>query len=125
MMSNLPLTHLPLTLDINALARLLSPIIYLSISTIARNVTRCPESLPPFEELGGKGGKKIYVTQVVIDFYPPGIGASIRRALEREWEKKEGRREEISAANVRPAPPAMQSLAEILMPPSASAGRVC
>lgn len=117
------MSNLPLTLDTKALARLLSPIIYKSESTLIRDVSRRPESLPPFEELGGKGGKKIYETQQVIAFYPPGIGASIRRALEREWEKKEGKIAEISAAKAKPAPPAIQSFAEILMPASASAGR--
>ena len=107
------MSTLPLTLDAKALARLLSPIIYKSESTILRDVSRRPESLPPFEELGGVDGKKIYETQVVIDFYPPGVGASIRRALEREWETKEGKR--------KGAPPPLQSLVDILL---VSAGRV-
>lgn len=117
------MSNLPLTLDAKALARLLSPLIYQSEHTILRNVSRCPKSLLPFEEVGGAGGKKIFETQQVIAFYPPGIGAAIRRTLDREWEKKEGKIEDISAAKARPAPPAMQSLAEILMPASASAGR--
>jgi hypothetical protein len=105
------MSKIPLTLDARALARLLSPIIYKSVNTILRDITRRPESLPPFEELGKHGGKKIYDTQKVIYFYPPGIGAAIRRALEREWERKE-EAEKIAAVKSLPK---TRSIAEELM----------
>jgi hypothetical protein len=109
----------PLTLDAKALARLLSPIIYKSENTILRDVSRRPESLPPFEELGGPGGKKIFETQVVIDFYPPGIGVAIRRSLEREWGDKDEKSKRVSTNRLPP----LRTLAEDLMAASASAGR--
>ncbi len=80
---------IPLTLDARSLARLLSPLIYKGEKTILRDLTRSQKkSLPPFEILGGLGGKKIFDTQRVIDFYPADIGAAIRRALVLEYENK-------------------------------------
>lgn len=98
------MNNLPLTLDKRALARLLSPIIYKCESTLIRDFDRSPDLFPQFERLGGK---KIFETQKVIDFYPPGIGAAIRRALERELKI-------VQAVN-KPRPPVMGTLAEDLM----------
>lgn len=100
-----------LTLDSKALARLLSPIIYKCESTLLRDFDRVPELFPPFDR---PYGKKIYETQQVIDFYPPRIGAAIRRALERAWDGngEAGKKERISPAN---RPPMMRSIAEELM----------
>ena len=81
-MSNL---HLPLTLNLQALARLLSPVLYKSEKTILRDVTRRPASLPPFTEIGGKGGKKIFEVETVINFYPAGIRAAISLELQRQY----------------------------------------
>lgn len=110
------MSNIPLTLDARSMARLLSPIIYKSMSTILRDITRRPQSLPPFEELGGVGGKKIFEMKKVIDFYPPGIGAAIRRALEREWD----RQEEIEKIAVARSLPKAKSIAEELMMASGS-----
>ncbi len=100
---------IPSTLDAMGLARLLSPIIYKSDKTILRDFSRRPKSLPPFEVCGGK---KIFETEKVIDFYPPGIGAAIRRALENKWDGSEAKKEKISSVS---RPPLIRSIAEDLM----------
>lgn len=91
------------TLDAGALARLLAPLLYLSESTILRNISRQPDSLPPPVILAGR---KIWLVDVVVDFYPPGIGAAIRRAVAREFQ------EEISAKQT--FVPAMGTIAQDL-----------
>lgn len=71
------------TLDARALARLLAPLLYLSESTILRDISRKPQSLPAPVQVGGR---KIWVVEDVVDFYPPPIGAAMRRAIAREFE---------------------------------------
>lgn len=92
------------TLDARALARLLAPLLYLSEATILRDISRRPESLPlPLQV----DGRKIWVVDKVVAFYPPDIGAAIRRAIAREFQ------DEISA-KPKVYLPAMRSLAEDL-----------
>lgn len=92
------------TLDARALAQLLAPLLYISAATIMRDISRRPESLPrPF----GINGRKIWAVEDVVDFYPPAIGAAIRRAIAREFQ------DELSASP-RISPPAMRPLAEDL-----------
>lgn len=98
------MNNLPLTLDKRALAKLLSPILYKCESTLYRDIDRSPELFPAWELAAGK---KIFETKKVIDFYPPGVGAAIKRTLEREL----GRVQEVN----KPKPPLRRSLAEDLM----------
>lgn len=92
------------TLDARALARLLAPLLYLSEATVLRDLSRKPQSLPPPVQINGR---KIWVVDDVVDFYPPAIGAAIRRAIAREFQ------DEISA-KPRVNLPAARSLAEDL-----------
>lgn len=71
------------TLDVQALAKLLAPLLYLAEVTIKRDVSRRPQLLPPPLP---KNGRKIWAVEDVVNFYPPAIGAAIRRAIAREFE---------------------------------------
>lgn len=92
------------TLDAQALARLLAPLLYLKEVTILRDLSRKPQSLPPPVQINSG---KIWVVDDVVDFYPPAFGAAIRRAIAREFQ------DQISS---RPAVdlPAMRSIADDL-----------
>jgi hypothetical protein len=72
-------------LDARALARLLASILYLSEKTILVDIYRNPESLPPPEKWSGQK-KKVWEIDSVVGFYPPNIGAAIRRTWAREFE---------------------------------------
>jgi hypothetical protein len=109
----------PLTLDKRALARLLSPILYKCESTLLRDIDRSPELFPHWEKICGK---KIFQTDSVVAFYPPGVGAAIRRARERGLDGKEGKSKVVQPVKNKPRPPMMRSLAEDLM--AATAGAV-
>ncbi len=112
------MSKIPLTLDRKTLARLLSPLLYKCESTLLRDISRRKKSFPPFEELEGCR-KKIFDTQKVINFYPPGIGAAIRRALERECEHFESNIKNTSELN---RPPIIKSIGEELMATSEGEG---
>lgn len=100
----------PFTLDKRALARLLSPILYKCESTLVRDIDRNPDQFPAWERVCGK---KIFETQTVLDFYPSGVAAAIRRSLEKELGSK--------MSKPKPKPPLARSLAEDLMAASAGA----
>jgi hypothetical protein len=75
------MNDLPPILDKTALAKFLSPLLYRGVSTIIKDIDRRPESLPPPEDFKYSGAKKLWVTEKVIDWLPPGIAAAIRRAV--------------------------------------------
>lgn len=70
-------------MDAQALARLLAPLLYLKVGTILRDISRRSESLPSPLPMDGR---KIWAVEDVVDFYPPAIGAAIRRAIAREFQ---------------------------------------
>jgi hypothetical protein len=90
------MSYLPPTLDAKALASLL----YRSETTIIRDVTRRPHTLPPFIR---QGKKPIWITSVVVDWL-----------LARLSEPIDIDPRSIFATQVA-APPAMPSLAEMMM----------
>ncbi|MHB1619835.1 MAG: hypothetical protein ACYCTY_07635 [Sulfuricella sp.] len=65
------MSNLPDTLDAKALARLL----YKSEKTILRDVSRRPETLPPFTR---QGKKPIWITQVFFQWLVEGANAPIK-----------------------------------------------
>jgi hypothetical protein len=110
------MSNIPDTFDRNGMANLLSPIISKSVETIKRDIYRSPKSLPPYVELGGYGGKKCFVTEQIINFYPPIIGALILHALERIYLNKTSVAPTINLPILRP-------LAEELKVAAESSGR--
>lgn len=87
---------LPHTLDAAGLARLL----HLSESTILRDVTRKPESLPPFITVRKK---KIWVTLVVLDW----IKSKCNRQFDVDLRQ-------LISSQTSPCKPSMPSLGEML-----------
>jgi len=96
------ITTLKITMRSRGMASLLAPYIYRTEDTIIRDILRRPFSLPEPELYGGT--KKIWDTQKVLDWLPPGV----RAAIIREFTNKNG---EVQKAN---QPPPIKTLAEEL-----------
>lgn len=75
------MNNLPPILDKIALAKFLAPLLYRAESTILKDIDRRPETLPPPEDFKYVGAKKLWITEKVVDWLPPGIAAAIRRAV--------------------------------------------
>lgn len=98
------MNNLPPTIDARGLAALL----YKSKSTILRDVSRNPQSLPPFIKVG-KG--TIWLTQVVLAWLAEKSSEAITIKIEFCLQP--------TSTTARSAPPVMRSLAEELMVASA------
>lgn len=96
------MNHLPPTLDARGLAILLAPILHKKTSTLLRDISRRPATLPPSEI---RGGKKIWFVQVVQEWLAGGEHKQIVIVLDIK---------SSSASSVN-LPPAIQSTAEMLM----------
>ena len=75
---------LPPTLNARSLAKLLAPLLYKSESTILRDISRNPLSLPPPIRKSGK--RKIWDTNEVLAWLFPNIGV-VARDLQGKTEK--------------------------------------
>ncbi|MDD4977684.1 MAG: hypothetical protein PHI29_03525 [Gallionella sp.] len=105
------MNNFPYTLNAKALARLLSLITYKTEKTILRDISRKPQSLPPHEICGGK---KIWCTEVVLDWLPSTLRAFARHSLSEEYKETK---------QVR-YPPPIPLLADMLLAGSPSAKSV-
>lgn len=99
------MSNLPCTLDAKGLAALL----HKSESTILRDVTRSPGSLPPFIKVGKK---TIWFTQVVFDWLSGKSSEPITIKIEIG--------SLVTSVGQKNRLPAMPSLAEMMMPASKS-----
>lgn len=98
----------PPTLDAKGLAALL----YKSEATILRDVTRSPGSLPPFIKVGKK---TIWLTQVVFDWLAGKSSEPVTIKIEI------GSSAASQSVGLKNRPPAIPSLAEMMMSASAQA----
>ncbi len=100
--------NLPDSLNAKALARLLSPLIQKSETTILRDISRKPTSLPAPEICSGK---KIWWTEAVLEWRPSSLRVSARRSLGEDCKE------------TRPVhyPPQVPSLADMLLAVSPTA----
>lgn len=99
------MSNLPCTLDAQGLAVLL----HKSVSTILRDVTRNPKSLPPFIRVGKKA---IWLTQVVFDWLAGKSSEPVTIKIEIG--------SSAASAGQKNRPPMMPSLAEMMMSASKS-----